>query len=102
MIHSKSIGLALLVLAISLVTTAASAGPREQARRIHDRLVGVPPSETTLNQMEAAVIAGNISDNDQGAAFIAMQNPEFYRTALKNFVTPWTNVEQTVYICVPQ
>ena len=31
------------------------------------------------------------------AAGVAMQNPAFYRVSLKNFATPWTNVEQTVF-----
>jgi hypothetical protein len=28
---------------------------------------------------------------------MAMTHPAFYRTALKNFITPWTNVERTVF-----
>ena len=39
---------ALLVLAMSL---PASAQSREQARRIHDRLAGVPPSAEVLQEM---------------------------------------------------
>ena len=39
----------------------ASAGPREQARRIHDRLAGVPPSDAVLTQM-ATDIAGGQTD----------------------------------------
>ena len=69
------------------------AGPREQAKRMHDRLVGVPPSAVVLQQMEDAIGAGNAT----GAADIAMQNKIFYMSALKNFATPWTNVPQTVF-----
>ncbi len=77
----------------ALLTPAAWAGPREQARRMHDRLAGVPPSEAVLTAM-----AQQISNNDAvGAAYIAMQNPDFYRVALKNWVTPWTNVDRTVH-----
>ena len=36
----------------------ASAGPREQARRIHDRLAGVPPSDAVLTQMAPTSPAG--------------------------------------------
>ena len=35
---------ALIVLSLLALTETAVAGPREQARRMHDRIVGVPPS----------------------------------------------------------
>ena len=84
----------LIAFLASLVFVApAIAGPREQARRMHDRLVGVPPDETTLNDM-AQLIA-----NDQAldAAELAMNHRAFYSSTLKNFVTPWTNVEGSVF-----
>ena len=89
---------------------------RDQAKRIHDRLVGVPPTEGALNVManfidpnadgdgdssnessavEAALYAMTTSNNDP-----AVGNPRgwlFYTVSLKNWVTPWTNVEQTVF-----
>jgi hypothetical protein len=75
------------------VATGAAAGPREQARRIHDRVAGVPPSEQVLSTM-----AAQIQNNDAvGAAYTAMQNPEFYRVSLKNWITPWTNVDRSVH-----
>jgi len=76
-------------------TTAApaTAGPREQAKRIHDRIAGVPPSQDVLDQMEQKVAAGDAA----GAARIAMQAPSFYTTTLKNWITPWTNRDQTVF-----
>ena len=40
------------------LATVAYAGPREQARRIHDRLAGVPPTEAVLQAMEAEVDLG--------------------------------------------
>jgi hypothetical protein len=83
-------GLAALVVGLA---SAAAAGPREQARRMHDRLAGVPPSEAVLSAMAARIAANDAL----GAADIAMQNPEFYRTALKNWVTPWTNVDRSVH-----
>ena len=80
----------------------ADAGPREQAKRIHDRLVGTPPSAACLDQLEAKVAAGNASDaaldaitNDGGSD--ACTDPAFYNVTLKNFITPWTNEEQTVF-----
>jgi len=80
------------VLLIS-ATSLAVAGPREQARRIHDRLTGVPPSDAVLNSMSAKISSGDAV----GAATDAMSNISFYNTTLKNFVTPWTNETQSPY-----
>ena len=82
---------ALVVLAA--FASHASAGPREQAKRMHDRIAGVPPSATVLDAMAAEITAGRADD----AALIAMDNPAFYSVTLKNLVTPWTNREQTVF-----
>jgi hypothetical protein len=71
----------------------AMADARTQARRMHDRIAGVPPTETVLANMEAMVQSGD----PVGAALIATQNPAFYNVTLKNFVTPWTNRDQTVF-----
>ena len=38
---------------LTIVAAIAVAGPREQAKRIHDRLVGTPPSDAVLSQMES-------------------------------------------------
>jgi hypothetical protein len=72
----------------------ALAGPREQARRMHDRLAGVPPSDAVLTQM-ASDIAGGQADV---AAQLAMSNRNFYNVTLKNFVAPWTNRDRTVFV----
>ncbi len=80
----------LLVLALA---ATASAGPREQARRMHDRLAGVPPSAAVLDAMETLIAAAD----PLAAADLAMQDPAFYTVSLKNFFTPWTNEEQTVF-----
>ncbi len=80
----------------ALLTCAAGfaqAGAREQAKRIHDRIAGVPPSAATLDAMEQKVAQGDAV----GAARIAMQAPSFYTTTLKNWITPWTNREQSVF-----
>lgn len=76
-----------------LLSQPALAGDREQAKRIHDRLAGTPPSESVLNSMEASIAAGDAL----GAADEAMNNPTFYSVTLKNMVTPWTNEAQTVF-----
>jgi hypothetical protein len=76
------------------VTATAYAGPREQAKRIHDRLAGVPPSEAVLSDMEADILAGQPLQ----AAITAMEDPNFYNVTLKNFAAPWTNREQSVFV----
>lgn len=78
------------------LASVAQAGPREQAKRIHDRLAGVPPTETILQQMEADVMAGGQRAID--AAYTAMNNPNFYNVTLKNFAAPWTNRAQSVFV----
>lgn len=76
------------------IAVAAYAGPREQAKRIHDRLVGVPPSAAVLDSMTTKVTDGDAV----GAAMEAMQNPEFYNTTVRELATPWTNREQSQYV----
>lgn len=76
-----------------LFSQASFAGPREQAKRIHDRLAGVPPSAAVLDSMEADIVG---SDNIS-AAYKAMDNSAFYSVTLKNYVTPWTNEAGTVF-----
>ena len=81
---------ALLVLA----SAGAGAGGREQARRIHERLAGVPPTEAVLADMQADVAGSNATD----AAYTAMENSSFYSVTLKNFAAPWTNRDQSVFV----
>lgn len=76
-----------------LAVSTVNAGPREQAKRMHDRLVGVPPSNTVLDSMTSKIQNGDTI----GAAYEAMDNPAFYNTTLKDFSTPWTNREQSIY-----
>ena len=76
-----------------LVGQSVQAGTLEQAKRLHDRLAGVPADAATLSQMQALIAAGNAS----GAAAIAMQHPDFYRTTLKLFAAPATNRDLDVF-----
>ena len=78
---------------LGATASAAHAGTREQAKRMHDRLAGVPPSATVLDAMAADIAGGNAL----GAANRALDSSSFYNVTLKNFVTPWTNREQTVF-----
>ncbi len=100
-IFPRSISQKIVCTALALVLSAmfagsAQAGPREQAKRIHDRLAGVPPSAAVLTAM-AADIDGASGGNANDAALKALDNPNFYRVTLKNFITPWTNEAQTAF-----
>ena len=68
---------------------------RNQAKRIHDRLTGVLPSNAVIDQMETAL---GSDATGESAAQIAIQNPAFYNVTLKNFAAPWTNEAQSVFV----
>ena len=74
---------AVSVAVFSLPTTA---GSLERAKRIHDRLTGVPPSASVLADMQTLLGSDPIA-----AANLAMDNPAFYNATLKNWASPWTN-----------
>ncbi len=84
----------------ALMSLTCSASPREQAKRIHDRLTGVPASDAMLDAMEGAIaggggVAAGIYAID-GAPTVAASG-DFYTVTLKNWVTPWTNEEQDTF-----
>ncbi len=89
----KTIANITLLLVIALLCNPLQAGPREQAKRIHDRIAGIPPTDAVLDEMENLLGSANPID----AAYLALENPSFYNVTLKNLVTPWTNEEQTVF-----
>lgn len=71
---------------------------RRQAKRIHDRLTGTPPTAAVLDSMEDKLPGDSVA-----AAMIAIDGPDnpnskyFYNVTLKNFATPWTNRDQSVF-----
>ncbi len=91
--HGAAVVAGVLLLALQ-GGTAAMAGPREQAKQLHDRLAGVPPSDAVLTQMAADISANNA----QAAAQLAMSNKNFYNVTLKNFVAPWTSRDRSVFV----
>jgi hypothetical protein len=82
-----------ILCAAALPWSAAVSGEREQARRIHDRLAGVPPTNVVLDSMELDIANGN----PLAAAARATDSSAFYTVTLKNFATPWTNRDQDVF-----
>jgi hypothetical protein len=83
----------LCLLGICLLPAVAVADARSQAKRLHDRLAGVPPTEAMLAAMASDITAGRSID----AAYKAMEHRAFYDVTLKNFAMPWTNRDQTVF-----
>jgi hypothetical protein len=81
---------------LTAVPTGAHAGALEQARRMHDRLAGVPPSDQVLLDMTDDIngVGGRTALD---AAYRAMDDPGFYNVTLKNWATPWTNRDQDVF-----
>ncbi|WP_339065992.1 hypothetical protein [Teredinibacter turnerae] len=88
-----TLGAALAGLALA-VAFPALADTLDQAKRIHDRIAGVPPSEQVLLNMKAEL------DNNDGvaAAMLAMEDDGFYNVTLKNWAAPWTNREMDVFV----
>jgi hypothetical protein len=65
----KQVGLAILVAGV--VSATASANERDKAKRIHDRIAGVPPTEQVLDAMATQIANGDL----MGAARDATDNP---------------------------
>jgi hypothetical protein len=92
-VHNPGLRVVLALLCLTVLAGQAAADARDQARRMHDRLAGIPPSNQVLNLMEADIIAGN----PLAAADRAMNNSSFYTVTLKNFATPWSNRDRDVF-----
>ena len=94
----------LTVVLTAAVALPVSAGPREQAAQIHNRIAGVPAPADVLTRMENAINGVEPSCSTYGvsgatcAAYIAMDNVSFYNVTLKNFAAPWTNRDQSVFV----
>ncbi len=78
------------------VVNSASADVNEQAKRMYERLAGVPPTTSEINAMAPLLNSGTSSDI-YAAANIAMQTKDFYNVTLKNMVVPWTNKDMTAF-----
>ena len=92
----KALSLLQILLALCLAVPA-HADARDRAKRMYDRLVGVPPSEAQLADMTARIGPTPTHAQLVDAAMVAIASPDFYNVSLVSFVTPWTNVAQTVF-----
>src|SRR6516165_11644851 len=83
------------LLLAALAASPAHAGPYEQARRIYERIAGVPPTAADWPALQSCISGGQL--NFACAAQYATSAPTFYSVTLKNMVIPWTNRDQTVF-----
>jgi hypothetical protein len=94
---SRAVRLAVSGSALLLFAVPGHAGPNEQAKRIYERIAGVPPTAAVLSQMAAAITSSPGQTGLVNAAIIATKAPTFYNVTVKNLVIPWTNRDQTVF-----
>lgn len=81
-----------------LTISSATAGVEEQAKRIHDRIAGVPPTAEELALLLTAMDGAAEGSKGRAAALaVSLENKNFYNVTLKNMYTPWSNEEQTVF-----
>ena len=94
----KATALALAIASFASVQQA-SADPvsRAQAKRMYDRLVGTPPTPALLDDLESRVAADKVAAGLYMLDKSSPRSSQFYTTTLKNFATPWTNRDQTVF-----
>jgi hypothetical protein len=74
---------------LTLLSANALAITKDQAKRIYDRIAGVPATDAQLTTMAAGT--------PSAAALAATQDPAFYNNTIRNLATPWTNRDQTVF-----
>ncbi len=87
----------LAMLIASLTSMPTWADTRDQAKKIYDRIAGVPPDEATIVTM-AGLLASADPQDHVAAAMMATEASEFYNVTLKNFAAPWTNRDQSVFV----
>ena len=90
--RSRTIRAIACMTALALVSTSALAvnPTKDQAKRMYDRIAGVPASDATLTSMTTM-------DATQ-AALLATQDPAFYNDTIRNLAAAWTNRDQSVFV----
>src|SRR5690606_15583555 len=88
------IWLGLCVLSMAGFSTVALATARDQAKKMFDRLTGVPPTAEVLNQMEDLIEQGR----GEEAARIAIESSYFYNLGLRNWISAWTNIDKNAMV----
>jgi hypothetical protein len=76
--------------ALTLVGANAFAMSKDQAKRIYDRIAGLPATDAQLASMAAGT--------PDAAALLATQDHAFYNNTIRNLAAPWTNRDQSVFV----
>lgn len=92
-LNSKIVSCLMICVCMAFTQPKVLASSLEQAKRLHDRIVGAPASEDMLNEMVALLKNGQTIE----AAYKAMESAHFYSTTLKLLAAPWTNEEQDIF-----
>jgi hypothetical protein len=93
---ARRAALAGVVLMLAQLPQPACAGPYEQAKRIYERIAGVPPSASDMQYMQSNCMSGGTLTASCAAQY-ATSAPTFYSVTLKNWAMPWTNRNQSVF-----
>src|SRR5579883_1197884 len=99
--HRAISGAVALALLAGQVPAPALADAWSQARRIYERLDGVPPSQSVLQTMANDISAQPNQAGLMAAAQVATDpttGRNFYDTVLKEFINPWTNRNQSAFV----
>ena len=96
--RARNASAVILGVALAVTGSLAQAGARDQAKRMYDRIAGVPPTESELTEMVSYASGASFTDQEaRDAAQVALSSSGFYNVTVKNMVTPWTNEEQTMF-----
>jgi hypothetical protein len=97
LVQAMALTLAVASFACVQHDASADAQSRRQAKQMYDRLVGTPPTQALLNDLEGRVLADKVAAGLYMLDANSPRSSHFYTTTLKNFATPWTNRDQTVF-----
>jgi hypothetical protein len=93
--HWIALGMGLALLASG---PQALADEREQARRMYERLTGTPPSPALLTTLTNRIVSNGLAATAQFIVDPAQpHSKDFYSVTLKNFASPWTNRDQSIF-----
>jgi hypothetical protein len=101
LVKAAALGVAVVAFASGQQAAASDTG-RAQALRMYERLTGTPPSKAVLDDLETQ-IGATPTDATREAVAAYIINPanatslNFYTVTLKNFATPWTNRDQSIF-----
>ncbi|MBU7009027.1 hypothetical protein, partial [Phosphitispora fastidiosa] len=73
--------------------SSAFAQTAQQAVLLYTRITGVPPTGSTLTQVQSMA-----TTNMAGVATLALQQPQFYNVTLRNIFAAESNRDNSVFV----